>query len=114
MIDCMVSILGAAYEILFRTEDQDARLKDCDGYSDWTVRHIVVDDFSPDHHSWEDIESYKKKVLRHEIVHAFFFESGLHECSTEVKSWAKNEEMVDWIARQHEKLHKAFEEAGAL
>ena len=36
-----------------------------------------------------------KKVIRHELVHAFLFESGLS-----VNSWADNEEIVDWIAIQ--------------
>lgn len=62
----------------------------------------------------EDMEEYVKKVLRHEIVHAFFFESGLHECSGQAEAWASNETMVDWIARQGPKIYKAWEEVGAL
>lgn len=53
--------------------------------------------------------------LRHEIVHAFFNESGLKDNSTHMEGpWAKNEEMVDWIAVQGTKIYKAWEEAGAL
>ena len=50
------------------------------------------------------------KVKRHEIIHAFLFESGLAENS----AWAQNEEMVDFFAIQFPKLLKAFETAGAL
>lgn len=109
-----VKILGTKYEILFSTEEQDERLKTCDGYADWTAKRIVVDDFKPDESTWLKLNEYKKKVLRHEIVHAFLFESGLHESSAETNAWAKNEEMVDWIARQHKKLHKAFKKARSL
>lgn len=109
-----VSILGTVYSITYTTEDKDERLKTCDGYADWTVKRIVVDNFEPKPNNWEDCGAYKRKVLRHEIVHAFMFESGLHENTCESSAWAKNEEMIDWMARQHEKLHKAFEEAGAL
>ena len=109
-----VNILGTEYTITIATEEEDKRLKECDGYCDWTVKRIVVCEFEPDRDSWIDLEAYKKKVLRHEIVHAFFFECGLHESSAEVNAWAKNEEMVDWIARQYVKLYKAFEEAWAL
>ena len=49
-------------------------------------------------------------MLRHEIVHAFLYESGLDVSS----EWARNEEIVDWIALQTPKLQKAFEEAGCL
>ena len=50
------------------------------------------------------------KVKRHEIIHAFLFESGLAENS----NWAQNEEMVDFFAIQFPKLLKAFEQADAL
>jgi len=109
-----VNVLGTEYSIVCTAEDKDERLKDCDGYADWTVKRIVIDDFEPKPGHWEDCGVYKRKVLRHEIIHAFLFECGLHENTNEANAWAKNEEMVDWIARQHEKLHKAFEEAGAL
>ena len=56
----------------------------------------------------ENLAEYKKVVIRHELIHAFLFESGL-----DAASWAMNEEMVDWFALQAPKLMKAFEEAGA-
>lgn len=58
----------------------------------------------------ENIEEFKKKVLRHEIIHAFFGESGLRSCS----EYAEDEELVDWIAIQFPKILKAFEQVGAL
>ena len=57
-----------------------------------------------------NLELQEQKNLRHEIIHAFLFESGLAENS----EWAQNEEMVDWIAKQGPKLIKAWQEAGAL
>ena len=57
----------------------------------------------------------EKSVLRHEIIHAFLHESGLADSSLAYDAgWAKNEEMVDWIAMQFPKLLKAFEEADCL
>ena len=56
-----------------------------------------------------------QETLRHEIVHAFFNESGLKESSNGCESgWAKNEEMVDWIALQLPKIYKACESVNAL
>lgn len=49
------------------------------------------------------------KVIRHELIHAFIYESGL---SNENK-WAENEELVDWIAIQFPKLKKCFEKIWA-
>ena len=53
--------------------------------------------------------TYFKKVLCHELVHAFLFESGLGG-----ESWANNEELVDWIAFQFPKMLEAMKNANAL
>lgn len=55
-----------------------------------------------------------KEVLRHEIAHAFFYESGLWDSSNGTTAWATNEEMIDWIAIQGLKLYTAWEEAEAV
>ena len=56
-----------------------------------------------------------KKKLRHEIVHAFLFESGLSSNTHGIYgAWAENEEMVDWIAIQSPKIFKVFQELEIL
>lgn len=60
--------------------------------------------------NYEKIEEFEKKVLRHEIVHAFLFESGIDSSS----EWARNEEIVDWIALQFPKLLDAFKETECI
>ena len=114
--DCKtVSILGTDYKILF-VQENDKRLvsRNADAITDESVKELVIAYFEPDDGSMKDLDAYQKKLIRHEIVHAFLFESGLAECSVYVNGWAKNEEMVDWIARQHIKMHDAFTNAGAL
>lgn len=60
-------------------------------------------------------EAYRKKTLRHEIMHAFLNESGLSDDSNRFDgAWAKNEEMVDWFAIQSPKIFKVFVELGIL
>lgn len=116
MNDCTVSILGAEWKIYFRTRKEDKLLKTFSGYCDYTTREIVVYRF-PRPTKREQVNNpdiHEKGALRHEIVHAFLYESGLANDSCTVKAWSMNEEMIDWIAFQHEKMHKAFEEAGAL
>ena len=57
----------------------------------------------------------EKSTLRHEIVHAFLHESGLSASAGHCDfAWAKNEEMVDWIALQGEKIYAAWKKANAL
>ena len=107
-----VSILGVQYTIEERSEAVDERLKDCDGYCNRTTKEIVVE--REVNGTLGDMGVYMRKVLRHEIVHAFLLESGLHECSGSTDAWAANETAVDWIARQGQKIYKAWEQAGAL
>ena len=68
-----------------------------------------------DNEEEETIQQCMKQTLRHEIVHAFLCESGLADSAMQSqRGWAKNEEMVDWIAFQGPKIYKAWEEAGAI
>lgn len=108
-----IKILGAKYTIKIRNPAQDKYLKEADGYCDKTTKTIVI--------AKEDTESelgnyevYLKKVLRHEIIHAFLFESGLAENYQHADQYGQEETMVDWIAIQFPKLWKAFKKAGAL
>lgn len=112
MLKQKVSILGSEWIIKEQRESENELLRDCDGYCDWTSKEIIIE--REDYGNLKDMQKYINKVLRHEIVHAFLFESGLAECSCAVNSWAKNEEMVDWIARQGQRIYKAWEEVGCL
>jgi len=107
-----INILGCKWTIKERTVKQDVELKDCDGYYDWTTKTIVIDKNIDG--TLSNIEEYKKKVKRHEIIHAFLCESGLLGNSINVKAWAENEEMVDWIAQQGIKLYNAWLQANAI
>ena len=103
-----VNVLGTKYTIKESNKIADPNLENNDGYCDCSVKTIVIDTFESSPGSLEDLEAYKKQVIRHELVHAFLFESGLNACS-----WARNEEIVDWIACQFPKLQIAFAQCNA-
>lgn len=108
-----INILGAEYDITHVHDSDDPRMDDADGFCDETSHEIFVEtfegeDWKPKTKSRLDVQ--RKKILRHEITHAFAFESGLAENSP----WAQSEELVDWIAIQGPKIYKAWQEAGAL
>lgn len=107
-----VNILGTKIQILFRKEKDDPKLEEANGYFDATKDLIVVKIIESDKMSMGDLEKYQKKVLRHEIIHAFLHGSGLDWCSCGTDSWANNEEMVDWFAIQSPKILKVFQELG--
>ena len=104
-----VNVLGTIYTIKETNKLEDLNLENNDGYCDHTTKTIVIDTFQDSPGSVEDLESYKKQVIRHELIHAFLFESGLAGCS-----WAKDEEIVDWIAFQFPKLSNAFAQCSAI
>ena len=110
-----INILGTDYNINFVPENNDRLQKlGADGYTDTTTKDICIAYFEPDERSVKNLDYYQRKVMRHEIIHAFCYESGLWNNSGRVDGWAINEEMVDYIAIQHSKMHEAFKQAGAL
>lgn len=116
-----VNILGTKYTIRMVSHGQDEYMERMHfgGYCDGTSKEIVVLKFGtiPDP-EWanarkEDVARKERETIRHEIVHAFLNESGLGWDSMPVeRAWAKNEEMVDWIAIQFPKIAKVFKELG--
>lgn len=110
-----VNVLGTEYTIHISNEKTYPLLKEIDGYTDTSIKAIIVDDCNhttPD--SKQDLERYRRSVIRHEIIHAFLYESGLDANANGVECWATNEEMVDWLAIQFPKMLKAFREAECL
>lgn len=116
-----VSILGVQYQIHFRNFSSDPYFakQNLSGYCSPGTKEIIVCNMSTAP-SFSDesslvIDSVEKETLRHEIIHAFLFESGLFESSNSTDGpWAMNEEMVDWFAMQGPKIWQAWLEVDAL
>ena len=86
-----VNVLGERYNVIESNSAEDNMLGiSADGYCDHTTKEIVIDTFKPSDNSLGDLAAYRKKVIRHELVHAFLFESGLGS-----DSWGSNEEIVE-------------------
>jgi hypothetical protein len=104
-----VNVLGTEYEIVQANEQDYPYLEQADGFCDTSIKKIVVRDCKDkenDPSSLGNLEYYKKKVIRHELIHAFLYESGLSVNS----DWATSEEMTDFFAIQFPKFQKVFEE----
>lgn len=116
-----VNILGTEYTIIVKKYDEEEAFERqsfagyCDGYS----KQIIICDMHT-YKGWEyepeqSIQAAQKETMRHEIVHAFFNESGLKENTFSYDgAWARNEEMIDWLAMQIPKIYKVYEEVGCL
>lgn len=115
MENMKVNILGTEYTICEKTEEQDCTLKKCDGYCDKTSKEIVVLKTSADNCDLHNPKWYTHKVLRHEIVHVFLFESGMHECTNwDANERCHNEQLVDWFAIQFPKILAVYQTLGIL
>lgn len=106
-----VHILGTRYSIRIIDEDDYRYDREADGWCDPSVKEILIFNYKQSAESVKDLIAYQKKVLRHEIVHAFLYESGLWQNAYGSKCWAKNEEMIDWMAIQIPKIQRAYKEA---
>lgn len=112
------NILGVEYRVYFDTIKENDMLQNHDGYGDLYSKEIYVRRHTKDDYDYdpvmtlpdESLEILEMKTLRHELIHAFMFESGLHVNSKQVESWATNEEMIDWFAIQMPKIIKAYED----
>lgn len=109
------NVLGTEWKLYIGNEHEFPYLSDIDGYTDKTGKFIVVCDRAEDC-QLADFKLYQNKVIRHEVIHAYLFESGLHENMECEKSTngGHPEQMVDWVAIQFPKILKTYQELGVL
>jgi len=103
-----VTILGQVYKIRECTEEEypKLRISNANGLCECYSKEIVLDKEtyeSPDPKSYAKIDLWKKRLTRHEIIHAFFHESGMAD-------YRDDEKIVEWLALQMPKIFKAFEQ----
>ncbi len=105
-----VNILGTEYTLSLEQEGSDRfDTVKADGICDETSKELVFLDIknTKGYERMGNKDVYIKRIVAHEITHAFLFESGLAYSS----DWATNEEIVDWIARQLPKIQVALNQA---
>ena len=111
-----VDVLGTNYTLTVCGEEEEPRLQDLDGFCDDSTKEIFVEsyvDSKDDPRAKANLENQKRKVKRHEIIHAFLHESGLSENFTHPE-YGHDETYVDWIASQFPKMCEVFKEVGCL
>lgn len=112
-----VKILGTNYRIEYKTRKEDLKLENVDGYCDFSIKKIVCIkrlEEDKDLLDLADLSAIDKRILRHEILHAFIYESGLWTDSFSVQNWGTNEEMTDWFAIQTPKIFEVYKELKIL
>ncbi|MDE5781499.1 MAG: hypothetical protein K2I03_08485 [Lachnospiraceae bacterium] len=102
-----IKILGTTYKI---KKDDSIIEENADGICKAYEKKILI--ISPHKMLCKDAAGKAKnkrykEVLRHEIVHAFFNESGLEK-------YSQDEELVNWIAVQFPKLSETFKKVKCI
>lgn len=94
------SILGTEYEIVSQTENENPKLIGADGLAELYEHKLIIDFTTGDSkNTWNNIDEYHKKVMRHEMIHAIFHESGLEK-------YQQDETLVDFLAQQYSKFEQ--------
>ena len=100
-----LDILGTKYNICLDDRGINPRFENKVGYCDMFNSEICVDTSINDSRNLDNtknISEVNRKILRHELTHAFFYESGLEE-------YCRDEILVDFIAVQIKKLMNIIE-----
>jgi len=98
-----IDILGTTYTLLEDTSINNPKLIKNRAYFEPYSKKIVYE--LPNIQEVENVEKideFNQKIIRHEIIHTFFYESGL-------KDYGNDEVLVDWIASQFPKIVKVFQ-----
>ena len=103
-----ISVLGTEYTIIWKEYGE----QDIDGETDFSCQKIYLR--KDNVNEIGDFLELQIKVLRHEIIHAFMYESGLgsnwkHDCQI-----GHDETVIDWFAIQSPKIYKVYEQLGIL
>lgn len=100
-----VNVLGTEYGIRY-VRSLDGR----GGETDFYTKEIRISEQEdvPAEFKTDNLKEMQKHVLRHELIHAFLFESGMDQSSNGHEAWAVNEEMIDWMAIQMPKIMAAY------
>lgn len=106
-----VNILGTEYKIKMLSEDEYPKLKimSANGLAELYSKDLIIDSGMNKQtgKEFENFKAFENKTIRHEIIHAFFHESGLDD-------YGGDEDLVNWLSLQFPKILQAFKEADCL
>ena len=116
-----VNVLGTKYTIKIVKISKCKLLRENNwiGSCNQITKEILIVDTNEEEYFGKMTDKEKelttKEIMRHEIIHAFLNESGLQDSSMQYcNAWAKNEEMIDWIAIQFPKILDVFKKVGCI
>jgi predicted Fe-S protein YdhL (DUF1289 family) len=104
-----INVFGQPYTVrIGKRNEMPSCMKDKSGYTDRSIHEIGIWEIrnSTQHNDMQDLASKMKETLRHEIVHAALFESGLLDNRN-----YDHEEIADWLSIKAHALHEIMADA---
>ena len=110
----LLNILGSEWKLKVCKVEEEPKLQEADGLTDRSSKTMIVrDDQEGVEYPLDDYPAYQKEVKRHEIIHAFLYESGLGNELTH-PSFGHDELSISWFAIQFPKIYEVFVKADAI
>ena len=99
----IINVLGTKYKIKYQNDLENSKLSDCNGLCEVYSKEIIIDkeNLIVNTRKHANLGEFNKKVIRHEIIHAFLYESGL-------SSYYKDETLTDGLAVLLPKMFKVM------
>ena len=101
-----VNIFGTDYSVkqLFNEESPE-KFEDANGYTELYSNEIIIrTGFENDKETYNNVDNFKLKVLRHELFHAIFYECG---CPW----YCDDENLVEFMSINFEKILRIIRKA---
>lgn len=109
-----INVLGTEYSVEFVPRNSDSCLADINNaYCDRTSKRLVSVTLDTLDSNLDYPIKFLKKNMRHEVIHAFLYESGIHE-NFEHPKYGHEETMIDWIAVQFPKILSIYNQLDCL
>lgn len=99
-------VVDTTYTLHYASEVENYKLRNANGITELYSKEIILDltDAFESPNAMEKVELYYERVLRHELMHAFFFELGF-------RNYCDDESLVDLIAIKFSSLEKLLSQA---
>ena len=104
-----IDILGTKYKIKYQTEEENSKLIGANAIFEAFSKELIIDkdNMAPAIRKHDNLSGFNKKVMRHEIIHAFLFEGGL-------SNYHGDETLTDGLAILLPKMFKVMSKLKVL
>lgn len=110
-----VNILGATWSVHFENVESNPRYEKHNGWCDNSTKQCHIGFRPKNLMSPENPYEFYNSIARHEIIHAFLYESGIVNAAIiRTNKWCKDEMMIDWMAAQMPKIYEVFKQLNIM